>query len=66
MGGVRSTYGEGRGLYRVLVGKMRERVHWEDPGEDGRIILRSIFRKWLWRAWTGLDWLCIGTGGGHL
>jgi hypothetical protein len=25
---------------------MRERVHWGDPGVDGRIILRWIFRKW--------------------
>jgi hypothetical protein len=23
-----------------------ERVHWEDPGVDGIIILRRIFRKW--------------------
>ena len=25
---------------------MRERDHLEDPGVDGRIILRLIFRKW--------------------
>jgi hypothetical protein len=25
---------------------LRERDHWGDPGEDGRIILRWIFRKW--------------------
>jgi hypothetical protein len=25
---------------------LRERDHWEDPGVDGRIILRIIFRKW--------------------
>jgi hypothetical protein len=25
---------------------MRERDHWGDPGVDGRIILRWIFRKW--------------------
>ena len=36
---------EGRGVYRVLVGKP-ERDHWRDPGVDGRIILRLIFRKW--------------------
>jgi len=34
----------------------------EDPGVDGKIILKWIFRKWAGRAWTGL----IGTGGGHL
>jgi hypothetical protein len=25
---------------------MRERNHLEDPGVNGRIILRLIFRKW--------------------
>jgi hypothetical protein len=25
---------------------LRERDHWGDPGEEGRIILRRIFRKW--------------------
>ena len=37
-----------------------------DPGEDGRIILRWIFRKLDVRVWTGSSWLRIGTGGGHL
>jgi hypothetical protein len=27
-------------------GTLRESVHLEDPGVDGRIILRWIFRKW--------------------
>jgi hypothetical protein len=38
----------------------------EDPVVDGKIILRWIFRKWDGVAWTGLNWLRIGTGGGHL
>jgi hypothetical protein len=58
--------GEGRGVYRVLVEKLRERDHWEDPGVDGRIILRWIFRKWDVGVWTGLSWLRIETAGGHL
>jgi hypothetical protein len=43
-----------------------KRDHLEDPGVDGMIILRWIFRKWDVRAWTGSIWLRIGTGGGHL
>jgi hypothetical protein len=35
-------------------GNLRERDHWGDPGVDGRIILRWIFRKWdIW----GMDWI---------
>jgi hypothetical protein len=32
---------------------LRERDHLGDPGIDGRIILRWIFRKWHVRVWTG-------------
>jgi hypothetical protein len=38
----------------------------EDPDEDGRIILRWIFRKWDVGAWIGSIWLSIETGGGLL
>ena len=38
--------GEGRGVYRVLVGNLRERDHWVDPDIDWRTILIWIFRKW--------------------
>jgi hypothetical protein len=37
---------ERRGVYKVWVGKLRERNHLEDPGIDGRIILRWIIKKW--------------------
>ena len=47
-------------------GVFRERGHMGDPGVDGRIILRWIFRKWDVREWTGSSWLRIRTGGGQL
>jgi len=37
------------------LGNLRER----DPGIDGRIILRQIFRKWNVEVWTGSGWLRI-------
>jgi hypothetical protein len=36
---------EKRGVYRVLVGKPEVKNHLGDPGVDGRITLRCIFRK---------------------
>jgi hypothetical protein len=45
---------------------LRERDYWGDPGIDGRIILRRIFKEWDVGEWTGLSWLRIGTGDGHL
>ena len=45
--------GESRGVYR-------ERDHFEDPGIDGRIILRWIFRKWDVR---GMDWIDLAQDG---
>ena len=38
--GYLARVGEGRGMYRVLVGKPEERDHLGDPGIDGRIRLR--------------------------
>jgi hypothetical protein len=59
MGGACSAYGgEGRCI-QVLVGNLRERDHLENPGIEGKIILRRIF-------WTGSSWLKIGADGGLL
>ena len=58
--------GERRAIYRVLVGKLDGKIQLEDPGLDGRIILRGIFRMWDVRVWTGLICLRRGTGDGHL
>jgi hypothetical protein len=58
--------GERRGVYRVLLGNLKERDHLGDPGIDGRIILRWTFRKWVVGVWTGLSWLRIRTVCRHL
>ena len=51
--------GERRGVCRVLVGKPGGKNRWRDPGVDGRIILRWLFRKWDVGVWTGSSWLRI-------
>jgi len=43
---------------------MKERDYLGDPDENGRIILRWIFRKWFLEVWTGSSWLRM-TGAGH-
>ena len=43
-----------------------ERDQLEDPGVDGRTVIRWIFRKCDVGVWTGSSWLRIRTGGGHL
>jgi hypothetical protein len=58
--------GEGRGVYRVLVGKPegrrpmgRSRPRWEDN-------IKTDLLEVGCGVWTGLSWLRIETGGGHL
>jgi hypothetical protein len=58
--------GEGRGSYRILVGRPegsrplgRPRRKWEDN-------IKMDLQKVGWGAWTGLIWLRVGTGGGLL
>jgi hypothetical protein len=58
--------GERRGGFRVLVGKPDGKNHLEDPDVDGKAILKWSFSMWDGGPWTGLIWLRIGTGGGHL
>jgi len=53
MGEACSTYGGGDVYTGFWWGNLIERDHLEDPGLDGRIILRLIFRKFDVGAWTG-------------
>jgi hypothetical protein len=58
--------GEGRGTYRILVGRPEGRrplgrtgLRWEDN-------IKMDLQEVGLGAWTGLIWLRIGTGGGLL
>jgi hypothetical protein len=58
--------GEGRNVYRVLVGKPEGKRKLERPRcglEDG---LRMDLREIGWGLWIGFIWLSIGTVGGLL
>jgi hypothetical protein len=67
MGGACSAYvGDERHVQGFGEENLKERDDLGDPGLDGGIILRWIFRKWDVGVWTGSSWLKIGTAGGHL
>jgi len=46
-------------------GDLMERDHFEGLGVHGTIILKWIFKQWDGSR-TGLMWLMVKTGGGHL
>jgi hypothetical protein len=58
--------GERRGVYKVLVGNLKEGDRLEKVDVNKRITLRWIFMKWDVGAWNGSIWLMIGTVGGYL
>jgi hypothetical protein len=60
--------GDGRGeaCTGFWWGNLKKIYHLEDPGVDGRMIRKCIFRKWDVGVWIGSGLLRIGTGGGHL
>jgi hypothetical protein len=66
MGGACSLDGEGEACTGVWWENLRERDHWGDPGIDGRIVLRYIFKKKDVGICSRFSWLRIETDGGHL
>ena len=48
-----------RGVYRVLVGRLRERDHLEDLGIDRRIILKMEHQE---VEWGGMEWIALAEG----
>jgi len=40
---------------RFWWGNLREGKHLEDPGVDGRIIIKWVFKKWD----GGMDWIAL-------
>jgi len=66
MGGACSAYGGQYTCIHGFGGEAEGKNHLEDPGVNGSIILRWIFRKRNVGVWTGSRWLRKGTGGGHL
>ena len=60
---MKSVWGRREAYTGFWWGDLRVRVQSGDPGVDGRIILRWIFRKWDVAQWTRSSGLRIGVAG---
>jgi hypothetical protein len=58
--------GEGKGAYKILVGRPEERRPLGRPRRRWEDNIKINLQEVGWGAWTGLIWLRIGTGGGLL
>jgi hypothetical protein len=58
--------GEGRNVYRVLVGKHEVKRPLSRQGVDGRMGSKWMFRRLVGGVSSGFTWLRIGTVGGLL
>jgi hypothetical protein len=66
MGGTCSTYGTQERCMQDFGGEILwEEIIWK-PRHRWGIILKRIFKKGDWQAWSELIWLRIGTSGGCL
>jgi hypothetical protein len=57
---------EGRGAYRILVGRPEGRRPLGRPRRRWKDNIKMDLQEVGWGAWTGLIWLRIGKGGGLL
>jgi hypothetical protein len=58
--------GEGRNVYRVLVGKPEGKRALGRPRRKWEYGIKMDFEEIVWGVWSGFIWLRIGTGGGLL
>jgi hypothetical protein len=58
--------GEGRRVYKVLVGKPEGKRSLERPRHRWEDEFRIDLRETGWGVWSGFTWLRIGTVGGLL
>jgi hypothetical protein len=58
--------GEGRGVYRVLVGKPERKKPLGKPRRRWEDNIKADLQEVVCGVWTGLSWLRIETGGGNL
>jgi hypothetical protein len=58
--------GEGRGAYRVLVGRLEGRTPLGRPRRRWEDNIKMDLQEVGWGEWTGLIWLRTGTGGGRM
>jgi hypothetical protein len=58
--------GEGRNVYRVLVGKPEGKRPVERPRRGWEDGIKMYLREIGWGVWSGFTWLRIGTVGGLL
>jgi hypothetical protein len=61
-----TIWGRGEVYTELWWGNLRKRDHLQDPGLNGKVILKWVFRRWAVEVWTGSIWLSLETVGGHV
>jgi hypothetical protein len=61
-----STHGAKSTAYKVLVGNLKDKDHWEDQVIQERVILKWTLNQQDGRLVAGFTWLRMGTSGGFL